>query len=63
MSSPDFTALAAAYGIEGALANNLDEADSIIQQVFQQNKPLLMVFDSTEEENVYPSSFSKCINF
>ncbi|WP_071394928.1 biosynthetic-type acetolactate synthase large subunit [Bacillus tuaregi] len=54
MLSPNFVALASAYGIEGLKANNLKEADNIIQQAFQQNKPFIMEFDITEEENVFP---------
>ncbi len=54
MSSPNFTALAAAYGIDGAAATSLQEAANIIQKAFQHNKPFLMVFDITEEENVFP---------
>ena len=54
MTSPNFVTLAEAYGIQGAAAKSLEDAEKVISQAFQTNKPFLMEFDVTEEENVFP---------
>ncbi|MEH6995834.1 thiamine pyrophosphate-dependent enzyme, partial [Neobacillus drentensis] len=54
MISPEFVQLAQAYGVEGFKAKTEEEARDIIAQCFQRTGPVLMEFNITEEENVYP---------
>jgi acetolactate synthase I/II/III large subunit len=54
MISPEFAQLAVAYGLEGLKAKTEEEAREIIAQGFQRTGPVLLEFNITEEENVYP---------
>lgn len=54
ISSPNFVKLAESYGIQSFHANNLVESEKIIKQAFQMQKPVVLEFDITEEENVFP---------
>ena len=54
LSSPDFVKAADAYGIQAKKASNLKEAETVVKQAFLDNKPMVMEFDITEEENVFP---------
>lgn len=54
LTSPDYVALAKSFGIEGLRARNLEEAQQVIQTAMSIPGPVLMEFDVTEEENVFP---------
>ena len=54
ISSPDFVTLAEAYGIRALRATNLRDAESVIKEAFKDHMPIVMEFDITEEENVFP---------
>jgi acetolactate synthase-1/2/3 large subunit len=54
ISSPDFASLANAFGARGFRARTPGEALSIINTAFEIDGPVIMEFDVTEEENVYP---------
>ncbi|WP_256241100.1 thiamine pyrophosphate-dependent enzyme [Bacillus sp. V3B] len=54
ISSPDFVSLAEAYGVQAVRANNLTNAENVIKEAFQDHRPVIMEFDITEEENVFP---------
>ena len=54
ISSPDFVTLAEAYGIRALRATNYKDADSVIKEAFKDHMPIVMEFDITEEENVFP---------
>ncbi len=54
ISSPDFVALAEAYGIRALRATNFKDAESVIKEAFSDPMPIVMEFDITEEENVFP---------
>lgn len=54
ISSPDFVSLAEAYGVRAMRANNLTDAESVMKEAFQDHRPVIMEFDITEEENVFP---------
>lgn len=54
ISSPDFVTLAEAYGIRALRATNFRDAESVIKEAFKDHMPIVMEFDITEEENVFP---------
>jgi acetolactate synthase I/II/III large subunit len=54
LTSPDYVALAKSFGIEGLRARNLEEAQQVIETAMAIPGPVLMEFDVTEEENVFP---------
>lgn len=54
IASPDFVSLAEAYGIRAVRANNLTDAENVVKEAFQDHRPVIMEFDITEEENVFP---------
>ncbi len=54
MSSPDFVALAEAFGIKAKRARNLDESNALLQEAFHDLQPFVLEFDISEEENVFP---------
>ena len=54
ISSPDFVTLAEAYGIRALRAINFKDAESVIKEAFRDHMPIVMEFDITEEENVFP---------
>lgn len=54
ITSPDYVAFAAAYGVTGLRASSLSEAEAIIRQGLDLPGPVLMEFRVVEEQNVYP---------
>jgi acetolactate synthase-1/2/3 large subunit len=54
LSSPDYVKFAQSYGATGLRAHTLSEAQEIIRIAFSTPGPVIMEFDVTEEENVYP---------
>lgn len=54
ISSPDFVALAKSFGAHGFRARTLGEAEQIIEQALHTEGLVVMEFDITEEDNVYP---------
>ncbi|MBP2113248.1 biosynthetic-type acetolactate synthase large subunit [Paenibacillus silagei] len=54
ISSPDFVALAKSFGAHGFRARTLAEAEQIIEQALHTEGLVVMEFDITEEDNVYP---------
>lgn len=54
ISSPDFVALAKSFGAHGFRARTLAEAEQIIEQALYTEGLVVMEFDITEEDNVYP---------
>ncbi|RCX17306.1 acetolactate synthase large subunit [Fontibacillus phaseoli] len=54
ISSPDYVAFAASYGVAGLRASTLSEAEFIIRQSLDIPGPVLMEFNVKEEQNVYP---------
>jgi acetolactate synthase-1/2/3 large subunit len=54
ISSPNFAALAEAYGATGLKARSEGEAKHIIEAAFSHPGPVVMEFDVIEEENVFP---------
>ena len=54
LSSPDYVRFAQSYGATGLRAHTLTEAQDIIKRAFSTPGPVIMEFDVTEEENVYP---------
>ena len=54
ISSPHFVTLAKAYGATGLFAKDKKEAELVIQEAMAIKGPVIMEFDVTEEENVYP---------
>lgn len=54
ISSPDFVALAKSFGAQGLRADNLADAEHIIDLALHTDGLVVMEFDITEETNVYP---------
>lgn len=54
ISSPDFASLARSFGAQGYDVRTLEEARSTIEAALHTEGPVIMEFDVTEEENVYP---------
>lgn len=54
MTSPDFAALAEAFGAAGFKARTENESKQIIKAAFEHPGPVIMEFDVIEEENVFP---------
>ncbi|MEF2965781.1 biosynthetic-type acetolactate synthase large subunit [Paenibacillus sp. M1] len=54
ISSPDFASLAKSFGAQGYYVDNLEEARKTIDLALNTEGPVIMEFDVTEEENVYP---------
>ncbi|PWA12262.1 acetolactate synthase large subunit [Pueribacillus theae] len=51
---PDFVKLAEAYGIQGVRVESLSEAESVLKNVIDLDRPLLIDCRVTPDENVYP---------
>ena len=51
---PDFIALANSYGIRGYYINEMDQLLELDQNIFMDDKPVLINFDVREDENCYP---------
>ena len=51
---PDFIALANSYGIRGYYINEMDQLLELDQNIFTDDKPVLINFDVREDENCYP---------
>ncbi|UNK16256.1 biosynthetic-type acetolactate synthase large subunit [Paenibacillus sp. N3/727] len=54
ISSPVFPELAKTFGAFGYHADNLSEAEKVIEQAWKEEGVIVMEFDITEEMNVYP---------
>lgn len=54
LSSPDYVMFAQSYGATGLRAQTIQEARKIIGIALETPGPVIMEFDVTEEENVYP---------
>jgi len=54
LSSPDYVKFAQSYGAAGFRAHTYKEAQEMIRIAFSTPGPVLMEFDVTDEENVYP---------
>lgn len=54
ISSPDFASLAKSFGAVGIQASTPEEAHQAIDIAFSTDGPVIIEFDVTEEENVYP---------
>ncbi|WP_435920931.1 biosynthetic-type acetolactate synthase large subunit [Paenibacillus sp. DYY-L-2] len=54
ISSPDFASLAKSFGAVGLQASTPEEAHQAIDIAFSTDGPVIIEFDVTEEENVYP---------
>ncbi len=54
LSSPDYVKFAQSYGATGLRAHTLSEAQEIVKIAFSTPGPVIMEFDVTEDENVYP---------
>lgn len=52
--SPDFAALARAYGIPGYTVKNKEEVVPVIDRAMQTEGPVLIDFHIEQEEKVYP---------
>ncbi|MEK5441623.1 acetolactate synthase large subunit [Fredinandcohnia sp. FSL W7-1320] len=53
-NQPDFMKLADAYGIKGLRATNEQEAEQVLKEAIEYAGPVLMDFNVTPFENVYP---------
>ncbi|MFD1781087.1 acetolactate synthase large subunit [Fredinandcohnia salidurans] len=53
-NQPDFMKLADAYGIKGLRATNEQEAEQVLKEALEYEGPVLMDFNVTPFENVYP---------
>ena len=51
---PDFVKLAEAYGIKGYQINSSEEADTILNEVLNNDEPVLLDFRVEPKECVYP---------
>ncbi|MEN9270585.1 MAG: biosynthetic-type acetolactate synthase large subunit [Thermostichales cyanobacterium HHBFW_bins_127] len=51
---PDFVKLAEAYGIKGFKADHPEHLDDVIQAMLREEGPVIVDFQVTREENVYP---------
>lgn len=54
ITSPCFVMLAEAYGATGLFAADQKQAEQVIKEAMTIKGPVVMEFDVTEEENVYP---------
>lgn len=52
--SPDFVKLAEAYGVKGLRASNKEDAKKVWQEALNTPGPVLVEFEVSKEENVYP---------
>ena len=52
-SQPDFVKLADAYGIKGYQINSSEEADTILDEVLNNDEPVLLDFRVEPDENVF----------
>jgi len=53
-SQPDFVKLAEAYGIKGYTIEEKDQAEEILNEVLNNNEPILLDIRIDPDENVYP---------
>jgi acetolactate synthase-1/2/3 large subunit len=51
---PSFVKLAEAYGIKGYQINNVEEAETVLNEVINTKEPVLLDFRVDPNENVYP---------